>query len=44
MVQQEMAAAVTTEKELVTKYETSFEELNPQIKRVAKQAAALVGR
>jgi hypothetical protein len=44
LAEQQMAVAVEVQNELVTRYETSFDELNPQIKRIAKQAAALIGK
>jgi hypothetical protein len=43
LAEQQMAAAVAVQKELVAEHETSFTELNPRIRRIAKQAAALIG-
>lgn len=40
---QQMSVAAQVEKELAAKYETSFDELNPQIQKFAKQATALIG-
>jgi hypothetical protein len=41
---QQMAAAIAVQKELVAEHETSFTELNPRIRRIAKQAATLIGQ
>lgn len=40
---QQLDVAVQVQRELVTKYESSFLELNPQVTRIAKQAAQLIG-
>lgn len=43
LADQQMSVAVAVQKELVAKYETTFDELNPKIQTVAKKAAALIG-
>lgn len=40
---QQLSIAVQVQNELVTKHETTFAELNPEIQRIAKRAAALLG-
>ncbi|MEV0004582.1 hypothetical protein AB0H28_20190 [Micromonospora sp. NPDC050980] len=39
----QLETAVQVQRELVAKYESSFIELNPQVTRLAKQAAQLIG-
>ncbi len=39
----QLQTAVEVQRELVDKYESSFLELNPQVTRIAKQAAELIG-
>ncbi|GIE95611.1 hypothetical protein [Paractinoplanes rishiriensis] len=43
LAEQQLAVAVAVQKEMVTRYETSFTELNPRIRDIAKQATALIG-
>lgn len=43
LAEQQMIVAVQVQEELVAKYETTFDELNPQIRMIAKQASALIG-
>ncbi|GLH95405.1 hypothetical protein [Phytohabitans aurantiacus] len=43
LADQQLTAAISVQKELVAKHETSFVELNPRIRRIAKQATELIG-
>jgi hypothetical protein len=44
LTEQQVTIATAVQLELVTKYEDTFVELNPQVERLARQAAALIGR